>query len=185
MAQYGTLYIEMAQQWHTLDSLKQRSPQTRCNTKINRVRARTYLFTLNNYTEEDIKHLVKEANQQEYEYIFQEEIGENGTPHLQGYIRWKNPKDFDTMKKLIPKAHLEVAINANAVKAYVTKTETRNGDIYTNIEKYSIAKDGTVAQVAQQISRRQLLDQEIEKWENEKKKELDLYLDIDEVFQMI
>ena len=39
--------------------------------------------------------------------VFGYEVGESGTPHLQGYIEFKGSKRFTTLKKLFPRAHLE------------------------------------------------------------------------------
>lgn len=36
------------------------------------------------------------------------EVGESGTPHLQGVIVFKNPRQLSGVKLLIPRAHLEV-----------------------------------------------------------------------------
>jgi len=41
--------------------------------------------------------------------ICQLEVGESGTPHLQGYVEMKSPCRLTAMKKLIPQAHLEVS----------------------------------------------------------------------------
>ena len=41
--------------------------------------------------------------------IFQPEKGDNGTPHLQGYITFRNRRKMSTVKNLIgQRAHLEV-----------------------------------------------------------------------------
>lgn len=37
------------------------------------------------------------------------EVGEQGTEHIQGYIQFKKPKRLAQVKKLYPRAHLEVA----------------------------------------------------------------------------
>lgn len=37
------------------------------------------------------------------------EIGEQGTEHIQGYIQFKKPKRLAQLKKMFPRAHLEVA----------------------------------------------------------------------------
>lgn len=65
---------------------------------------RSYSFTLNNYNDDDISLL----NEIECKYIiFGKEVGESGTPHLQGCINLKNPISFSSIKKKIPKAHIE------------------------------------------------------------------------------
>lgn len=48
---------------------------------MNSLKCRNYCFTLNNYKEEDIEKLLKS----DVKYItFQKEVGDSGTPHLQG-----------------------------------------------------------------------------------------------------
>ena len=70
-------------------------------------RCRGYVFTLNNYSEEEVECLRK---LQGYKYlIFGKEVGENGTPHLQGYVYWKNAKSFSSCKKTLGnRFHIEV-----------------------------------------------------------------------------
>lgn len=70
-------------------------------------RAKRWCFTLNNYTTEE-EHNIQQID---CEYlIYGHEVGENGTPHLQGYITFSTRKSFNTMKRLIgDRAHIEVA----------------------------------------------------------------------------
>ncbi len=53
--------------------------------------AKAWCFTLNNYTENELGALVQlfSSLADKYYYIVGEEIGEQGTPHLQGYIEKK------------------------------------------------------------------------------------------------
>lgn len=61
---------------------------------------RDWCFTYNNYTEEGERQ-VKEYR---CEYlVYGREIGDSGTPHLQGYIEFKSPKRLATLKKQLPK----------------------------------------------------------------------------------
>ena len=54
-------------------------------------------FTLNNYTEYDKSFL----NDLECNYIvYGEEIGEQGTPHLQGFVTFKNSCRLASLKSL-------------------------------------------------------------------------------------
>lgn len=73
---------------------------------------RSWCFTVNNYTLGDIhncKYLLKEATYG----IFGEEVGEKGTPHLQGYITLANPKTMDALRKTVPRAHWIVAMGSD------------------------------------------------------------------------
>lgn len=79
------------------------------NTKLRR-RARQFCFTLNNYTQNDIDTIIHYVISLNGEYIIGKEIAPStGTPHLQGYIKMKNAISFTALKKIIPKAHIEIA----------------------------------------------------------------------------
>lgn len=73
---------------------------------------RSYCFTLNNYTSYDVEaigNLIDMPNSP-FRYItFGKEIGEQGTPHLQGYLEVKKPMTIVAIRKHLPfqKAHLE------------------------------------------------------------------------------
>lgn len=69
-------------------------------------KARAWCFTLNNYTDIEVE-AIKGIN---CRYIvFGKEVGENGTPHLQGYIEFDNPRSLGGVKKLLGvRVHLEV-----------------------------------------------------------------------------
>jgi len=91
------------------------------------VRCRAWVFTLNNYTEEDIQKI---TGTECLRFVFQEEIGEQGTKHLQGFIEHKNPRTMSAMKKLLERAHWEKCNNIKASIAYCQKPETRNGRVF-------------------------------------------------------
>ena len=63
-------------------------------------------------------------------YIFQLETGEQGTPHFQGCVCFKNPRAFRAVTRGLPGVHVDVMRGtvAQAV-AYCTKEETRTGEI--------------------------------------------------------
>lgn len=104
-------------------------------------RARAWCWTLNNYTKEDIIHIETYINTKKIEFIFQEEIGKNGTPHLQGYFYYKNAINFSTIHKEFPNMHLEKARNKEAAIKYCSKTETSVGPVHTNIKTERKLKD--------------------------------------------
>lgn len=70
------------------------------------VRARAWCFTINNPTDDDKKHTAELAEAASY-YVEGKEVGESGTPHLQGYVEFKKQKSLSAMKKALPRAHLE------------------------------------------------------------------------------
>lgn len=64
-------------------------------------RARGFCFTLNNWTIEEHSKLLKKLENNKIEkYIVGEEVGKkNGTPHLQGYIYYKNARSKAAIEK--------------------------------------------------------------------------------------
>lgn len=90
-----------------------------------------HFFTFNNYDRsEDINMLKLIFEEYCYMYAFQEEKGENGTPHLQGVISC-HKKMRDTEFGLPKKIHWERVINITKSYIYCTKKETRVGDVFT------------------------------------------------------
>ena len=87
-----------------------------------------WCFTFNNYTGDDIIKFQEVSSNSSKRYVFQEELGENGTPHLQGYIEFIDkvrPKNmYDT------KIHWEKCRNIKNSILYCSKDDTRNGEIY-------------------------------------------------------
>ncbi len=100
-----------------------------------------WCFTLNNYSISDINSIISSigSNGEEYgckpKYIFQEETGENGIPHLQGYI------NFDRKVRAIcvfkfqgsRRIHWEKCRSPRHAIAYCRKKESRTGSVYSNI----------------------------------------------------
>lgn len=69
-------------------------------------RSRNFCFTLNNYTDDEIVGI----KNIKYKYIILgDEIGQNGTKHIQGYICFHNALSFSSLKKKIPRAHIEIS----------------------------------------------------------------------------
>lgn len=82
------------------------------NTDIPRdTPAKHWCFTFNNNTETELNDLkdwfhgsIRGVSER---YVFQEEIGKKGTPHLQGYVVFKPKKRLSTLKKHNKKIHWE------------------------------------------------------------------------------
>jgi len=100
----------------------------------NNKRNRRYCFTVNNYTVEIREALIKSFENLNCEWIFQEETGDTGTPHLQGFVQFKTQKVFSTLKNLCRTAHWEVTrATTKLAVAYCMKVSTRTGELYTNM----------------------------------------------------
>lgn len=86
-----------------------------------RCQAKNWVFTLNNYTPEEENRL-KEL---ECEWmVFGHEHLEDGTPHLQGAFVFKGRRDLNALKKILPRAHLEVMHGScQDSKTYCTKED--------------------------------------------------------------
>lgn len=80
------------------------------NTKPQPLRAersRKYAFTYNNYSTDTETQLISKLNSLNGKFIIAREVGAEGTPHLQGYVEFKNPINFDTLKQINEKIHWE------------------------------------------------------------------------------
>jgi hypothetical protein len=66
--------------------------------------ARNVCFTINNYATEDILGVAEVG----WSYVIVGwEVGESGTPHMQGYGELAKVTRWNTLKKLMPRAHME------------------------------------------------------------------------------
>lgn len=72
------------------------------------MRSRAYVFTINNYTPDDEKCVLALKEKCRY-LIAGKEVGEQGTPHIQGYVYFKNARGRSAVKKDIPRAWFQAA----------------------------------------------------------------------------
>lgn len=70
-------------------------------------RLRNFCFTFNNYPEDYIS-IIKQIPYVRY-YIIGKEVGEKGTPHLQGYVQLQHKVSFKKIKSILTKCHIESA----------------------------------------------------------------------------
>lgn len=72
-------------------------------------RLRNWVFTLNNYTEDEYDYLTNVVDMQWSYIVFGKETGENGTPHLQGYVEFDEALTMGQVKKRLgcDRFHLE------------------------------------------------------------------------------
>lgn len=63
-------------------------------------------------------------------YVFQEETGEGGTPHLQGFIHFNQPVALSTIKSWNPRLHLEQTRSVVQSVAYCSDPTKRTGQLW-------------------------------------------------------
>jgi len=88
---------------------------------VDLARATCWSITINNPTEEDLSPTLPAK----WAQCGQIEIGAEGTEHYQGMLTTPQVR-FSAVKRVFPRAHIEVARNKQALLAYVQKEETRS-----------------------------------------------------------
>lgn len=67
-----------------------------------------FVFTINNYTTHDKQYISNGYKDNVISYvIYGHEIGEQGTPHLQGFVQFVKPTTLTKAKYYFPRAHFE------------------------------------------------------------------------------
>ncbi len=87
-----------------------------------------WVFTLNHYTKENIDLLCSDSSIDQLS--MQEETGESGTPHLQGYLKFKTKKRPLSVFGKHFKAHWEKCRKIKESIIYCQKADTRSGRIF-------------------------------------------------------
>lgn len=78
------------------------------------MQSQRWMFTINNYTPECIYNLRNLAEHDDVGYlVFGREVGEQGTPHLQGYIYFKKRFRRGAVARQIPRSHLDAVRGTN------------------------------------------------------------------------
>lgn len=101
---------------------------------MNTVRATCWSITINNPVQTD-EYNIAQARQKGWKCEGQLEQGESGTKHYQLMVRTPQVR-FSAVKKMFPRAHIEVARNQQALEAYVHKDDTRVAQLQRQQEQY-------------------------------------------------
>lgn len=105
---------------------------TTTSTKAKQTPSRkNHFFTYNNYDPNEIDAIVTVLKRFAFKGQIQTEIGENGTPHLQGMIWCKKPHR-DTEFKLPKQIHWEKLMDVGNSSNYCNKDETHDGVFRTS-----------------------------------------------------
>jgi hypothetical protein len=104
------------------------------------LRLRNFVFTINNYSETDVSTLkLLKCNY----IVFGYEVGESGTPHLQGYCELPNALSFKSLKKKLPRAHIERRMGTSLQASEYCKKDGNfyeSGEISTQGKRTDIDK---------------------------------------------
>lgn len=119
-----------------------------------------YCYTLNNYTEDDLARIESASKCTWFRYtIFGKEVGEQGTPHLQGYLQLSKQVTMKWLKKnFSAKAHWEVARGSLADNTHYTSKDA-NVTEYGTPKEESASKRGQAAWHDINATIKQLVDQ--------------------------
>ena len=79
-----------------------------------------WCYTLNNYTPTDVERLSTLPHGATY-HVFGKEVGDSGTPHLQGFISFSKKKKLNPARKVIGEAHMTIARSVPASIEYCKK----------------------------------------------------------------
>jgi len=112
---------------------------------VPKARVRAYCFTHNNYTEDDIQRY--RDSDADYIAISKEVAPTTGTPHLQGYVYWKNKKCGAAVIKEYPGASFKVC-NGTTDQNYVYITKA--ADIHYT---HGVQPDDQGAKGAKEVNR--------------------------------
>ncbi len=105
------------------------------------LRSFNWFLTWNNYEEDSADQLIAFGGVTRY--CIQEEIGKEGTPHLQGVIVFSRRKRLATLHQAFPKVHWEKCRDLQAAKIYCTKLDSQKEDGKQWIKGFHIPKPVT------------------------------------------
>lgn len=70
-------------------------------------KSRGWVFTVNHYTDDDRAKVLALEPPSSMAVCAELEVGDSGTPHIQGAVYFKNPRTLTGVRRLIPRAHWE------------------------------------------------------------------------------
>ncbi len=116
------------------------SEKDKSKKNLSRNRGYWYSFTINNPNPDtlDLLSQGKFGKLPIDKLVCQEECGEEkGTLHIQGTVKFKNQVEFNSVRKNMPKAHIEKTRNIMASMNYCSKIDTKVGKVitYGNVSK--------------------------------------------------
>lgn len=85
------------------------TPTQRLNRAKEDIQVTNWCFTLNNYSPDEKQYIndLVDINERVVYLCYGEEVGDNGTPHLQGYIEFRRTVKFGGVRAILPRCHIE------------------------------------------------------------------------------
>lgn len=83
-------------------------------------RALPWRFTINNPTDQDRANVQALTAKATY-WIYGDEVGEEGTPHLQGLVVYKSKKSMKQVSADLPRANVDISFDPPAMDVYCQK----------------------------------------------------------------
>jgi len=96
--------------------------------KLNETRHRAWVFTINNYTEDDTDAVYALGEEAAYVSVGRE-VGDKGTPHYQGFVMFETLKAFGQVKALLVRAWMAPKAKLSTFKQAIDYTQKDN-DFY-------------------------------------------------------
>lgn len=99
-------------------------------------RARRFCFTINNPVVAELDALKDSLGKTAHKWVYQIEVGENGTPHVQGCLEFEHQRSFNVVKDIVGvRAHVEKCKgNWKQNVLYCTKEEGRESGPWANFD---------------------------------------------------
>ena len=91
------------------------------NSQDTTKKASDWSITINNPTDAD-REAIRTLGQHKWFKGFVNQVEEASTEHIQGYLKTEYIR-FSAVKKVFPRAHIEVAVNKHALKTYCEKND--------------------------------------------------------------
>jgi len=114
------------------------------------MKLRKICFTVNNYSEEELQNLKFHIYDQCIYGIVGREVGEHGTPHLQGYCEYKNARSFKGLKEIYERAHIEKKRGTNVQASEYCKKENDYWE-HGTLKPESQGKRGDLQNISEHI----------------------------------
>ena len=101
-------------------------------TKTTSQEVKKFCFTLNNWNEEEVNNIVKIAvSVLKCKYILGYEIGECGTPHIQGFLLLDKKKSWDSVLKSLNNKRIHLECAKGSIKSNIDYC-TKDNNFITN-----------------------------------------------------